>query len=135
MATARPLSVTEEALAAGTHTVACEPTGTLTLSAKLVPERVQLELTGPSGVASLPDAEVRSPTALGSIWTVRNPGDVAWIPATPENSQSSTVPMNAWSRERAVLHEESSHASHMVVAPHCRNHWPQPGAVGLVATR
>ena len=72
---------------------------------------------------------------MGSIATVRKPGDVAEIPATPENSQSSTVPMKAWSRERAVSQDESSHASHMVVAPHCRNHCPQPGAVGLVATR
>ncbi len=72
---------------------------------------------------------------MGSIETVRNAGDVDEIPAMPENNQSSTVPMNAWSCERAVSQDESSHASHMVVAPHCRNHCPQPGAVGLVATR
>lgn len=47
-----PLSVTDWALAAGTHTVAREPTGTCAVRAKLVPERVQLELTRPSGVVS-----------------------------------------------------------------------------------
>jgi len=88
----------------------------------------------PEGEVSYPDADVRSPTGLGLIDTVRNAGEVAWIPATPENSQSSTVPMKAWSRERAEVHDASSHDSHMVVAPHCRNNCPQPGAVGLVAT-
>lgn len=47
-----PLSVTDWALAAGTHTDACEPTGTWAVRAKLVPERVQSELTRPSGVVS-----------------------------------------------------------------------------------
>ena len=50
--TGPPLSVTDWALAAGTHTVAREPTGTWAVSAKLVPETVQLELTRPSGVVS-----------------------------------------------------------------------------------
>ena len=40
------------ALAAGTHTDARDPTGTWAVRAKLAPERVQLELTRPSGVVS-----------------------------------------------------------------------------------
>ena len=47
-----PLSVTDWALAAGTHTDARVPTGIWAENAKLVPERVQLELTRPSGVVS-----------------------------------------------------------------------------------
>ena len=47
-----PLSVTDWALAAGTNTDACEPTGTWTVTARLVPERVQPELTRPNGVVS-----------------------------------------------------------------------------------
>ena len=38
-----PLSVTDPVLVAGTHTDACEPTGTWTVSAKLFPERVQAQ--------------------------------------------------------------------------------------------
>jgi hypothetical protein len=52
MPTGTPLSVTDWAVAAGTHTDACEPTGTWTVRARLVPERVQAELTRPSGVVS-----------------------------------------------------------------------------------
>ena len=47
-----PLSVTDSALVAGTHTDACEPTGTWTVRARLVPERDQSELTRPKGVVS-----------------------------------------------------------------------------------
>lgn len=47
-----PLSATDWALAAGTHTDARDPTGTWAVSAKAVPERVHLELTRPSGVVS-----------------------------------------------------------------------------------
>ena len=93
--TGLPLSVTECAVAAGTQTDACEPTGTWTVRAKLVPDWVQAELTRPSGVVSEPDARVRPPPGAGLIATVRKPGAVAEIPATPENSQSSTVPMKA----------------------------------------
>lgn len=76
LATGCPLSVTDWALAAGTQTDACEPTGTWVVSAKLVPERVQFELTRPSGVVSVAAAWVRPDTAEGSIWTVRKPGEV-----------------------------------------------------------
>jgi len=47
-----PPSVTDWALAAGTQTDACEPTGTWAVSEKLVPDRVQSEPTRPSGVVS-----------------------------------------------------------------------------------
>ena len=52
LAIGSPLSVTDWALAAGTHTDAREPTGTWAVRVKLVPWWVQLELTRPSGLVS-----------------------------------------------------------------------------------
>ncbi|MGH8963384.1 MAG: hypothetical protein ACRDWT_19705, partial [Jatrophihabitantaceae bacterium] len=42
------------------------------------------------------------------------------------------VPMKAWSRERAELHDASSHDSHMVVAPHCAEALVQAEVGGLL---